>query len=171
MSSWVKCKIPPSNILKYKTPPKEWMEGLPIGNGRLAAMVWGSYASDILTLNHEWLWRGVNRNRKAYEGAKYLPVIRELLKNKEYFKATSLANTFLSGEGGISQIKNKVDPYQVAGEFVFKLDNVNEYIQRELNLKTGIARIIRRAGDIKSSEKAGNHEVITKAGSNETTGR
>ena len=134
-----------NNILKYKTPAKEWMEGLPIGNGRLAAMVWGDYKTDILTLNHEWLWRGVYRNRKPYEGAKYLPEIRNLLKNKEYFKATSMANTFLGGEGGTSQIKHRVDPYQVAGELAFKHDNVDKYVRRELNINTGITRIARSA--------------------------
>ena len=84
-----------NNKMIYSVPAKEWKEGLPIGNGRLAAMVWGDMETDILTLNHEWLWRGVNRNRKAYEGAKYLPMVRELLAKKEYFKATSVANTLL----------------------------------------------------------------------------
>jgi hypothetical protein len=147
-----------NNILKYKTPAKEWMEGLPIGNGRLAAMVWGDYKTDILTLNHEWLWRGVYRNRKPYEGAKYLPEIRNLLKNKEYFKATSMANTFLGGEGGTSQIKHRVDPYQVAGELAFKLDNVDKYVRRELNINTGIARIARNAGNAGS---AGSTSIVS----------
>ena len=54
--------------LVYQTPPKEWMEGLPIGNGRLAAMVWGDNL-DRLTLNHEWLWTGRNKGRKVRQSA------------------------------------------------------------------------------------------------------
>ncbi|HCS72570.1 MAG TPA: hypothetical protein DIW17_01675 [Clostridiales bacterium] len=138
-----------NNIMTYKTPAGEWMEGLPIGNGRLAAMVWGDYKSDILTLNHEWLWRGVQRNRKPYEGAKYLTEIRDLLKNKEYFKATSMANTFLGGEGGISNIKSRVDAYQVAGELIFIIDNVNDYLKRELDICTGVSSTVRNAGKTK----------------------
>ncbi|NLB42352.1 MAG: hypothetical protein GX815_08840, partial [Clostridiales bacterium] len=138
-----------SNIMSYKTPASEWIEGLPIGNGRLAAMVWGDRKSDILTLNHEWLWRGVQRNRKVYEGAKYLNEIRDLLKNKEYFKATSMANTFLGGEGGMSGIKGRVDAYQVAGELIFRIDNVDDYIQRELDISTGMASTVRNAGNTK----------------------
>ena len=135
--------------MSYKTPASEWIEGLPIGNGRLAAMVWGDRKSDILTLNHEWLWRGVQRNRKVYEGAKYLNEIRDLLKNKEYFKATSMANTFLGGEGGMSGIKGRVDAYQVAGELIFRIDNVDDYIQRELDISTGMASTVRNAGNTK----------------------
>ena len=41
--------------LKYNHIPTEWINGLPIGNGRLAAMYWGDDKKDILSLNHEYL--------------------------------------------------------------------------------------------------------------------
>ena len=41
----------------YCKPASEWQEGLPIGNGLLAGMVMGTFPSDRLALNHEWLWR------------------------------------------------------------------------------------------------------------------
>ena len=40
------------DLLLYEAPPSEWMEGMPIGNGRLAAMVWGDEKADRISLNH-----------------------------------------------------------------------------------------------------------------------
>ena len=60
----------------YHTPPAEWMEGLPIGNGRIAAMVWGESGYDRLTLNHEWLWKGQHRDRRCEDNAAHLPEVR-----------------------------------------------------------------------------------------------
>lgn len=65
--------------LFYRTFSEEWMEGLPIGNGRLAAMVWGEKC-DRLTLNHEWLWTGRNRGREVQQAAEGLPLVREYIR-------------------------------------------------------------------------------------------
>ncbi len=51
--------------LWYDTPASEYINGLPTGTGRLAAMLLGSPHQERLALNHEWLWRGNNRNREA----------------------------------------------------------------------------------------------------------
>ena len=57
--------------LWYTEPAAEYMCGLPIGTGRLAAMVIGSMPERV-ALNHEWLWRGVNRNREPEKNAHLL---------------------------------------------------------------------------------------------------
>ena len=74
--------------LFFHTAPAEWMEGLPIGNGRLAGMVWGN-KSDQLTLNHEWLWTGRNKNREVPDVAKYLPLVREFIRKGDPYTATA----------------------------------------------------------------------------------
>ena len=48
------------NRLWYRTFSEEYMSGLPIGTGRLAAMVLGLPEKERIALNHEWLWRGKN---------------------------------------------------------------------------------------------------------------
>ena len=45
-------------LMWYRTPTQDYMEGLPLGNGRLAAMALGTPERFRLALNHEWLWRG-----------------------------------------------------------------------------------------------------------------
>jgi hypothetical protein len=52
-----------NNTLWYDKPATDWLNGLPIGTGRLAGMVLGTLKRERLALNHEWLWRGVNRQR------------------------------------------------------------------------------------------------------------
>lgn len=132
--------------LVYQTPPKEWMEGLPIGNGRLAAMVWGD-DKDRLTLNHEWLWTGRNKGRKVRQSAEGLPLVREAIRNGEHFTATALANSFFGGKGGISGIPGQVDDYQPAGELTFQLTGESGFVSRELDIRTGLAKVCRKSGE------------------------
>ena len=111
--------------LGYEKIPTEWINGLPIGNGRLAAMYWGDNKKDILSLNHEFLWRGRNRERVADCVADKLPLLRELIKKKDYFRATVFANTFFAGYGGDSGMEaGRVDSFQPAGDIVFEFDKV-----------------------------------------------
>ncbi len=44
--------------LWYKQPAKKWNEALPIGNGRLGAMVFGNVQDELLQLNEQTLWSG-----------------------------------------------------------------------------------------------------------------
>ena len=138
------------NTLWYEKQATEWIEGLPIGNGRLAAMVWGDECSDRLSLNHEWLWRGVHRNRDNEPSAKHLPEIRRSLHDGNFFKATSLANTFLGGLGGKSGIKGRVDAYQPAGDLTFKMKE-SQFNKRQLNIDDALVTV----------ERTVNNENIT----------
>jgi predicted phage tail component-like protein len=73
--------------LWYKSPAKEWKEGLPVGNGRLAGMVIGDPYTERIALNHEWLWRGNHRYKDNETQFHRLPKVRELLLNgKDSYK-------------------------------------------------------------------------------------
>ncbi|HEX8676431.1 MAG TPA: glycoside hydrolase family 95 protein, partial [Segetibacter sp.] len=79
--------------LWYQQPALVWTEALPVGNGRLGAMVFGKVGEELIQLNESTLWSGgpakTNQNPEA---PKYLPQIREaLLKEEDYTKANSLA--------------------------------------------------------------------------------
>ncbi|MFH1006884.1 MAG: glycoside hydrolase family 95 protein [Candidatus Latescibacterota bacterium] len=131
-----------SSKLWYKQPASEYMSGLPIGTGRLAAMVLGTLDPERVALNHEWLWRGTNRNRDTESRAHLLPEVRELLLSGQYEKGTQKANEAFGGPGGTGGKPNLVDPYQPAGDLHFKLDHgaVSGY-RRELDLDRGIAAV------------------------------
>ena len=75
--------------LWYKKPAKVWTEALPIGNGRLGAMVFGGVKQELLQLNEATLWTGgpvrTNVNPGAY--ANLLLAREALLKDEDYAKA------------------------------------------------------------------------------------
>lgn len=123
--------------LWYATPAAEYIAGLPIGTGRLAAMVLGSVEQERVALNHEWLWRGVNRNREPEKNAHLLPGVRELLLAGRYDEGTQRGDEAFGGGGGGSDRPNRVDAYQPAGDFCFLLDHgpAVDY-RRELDLET-----------------------------------
>ena len=129
-----------SSKLWYTQPASEYMSGLPIGTGRLAAMVLGTSDPERVALNHEWLWRGTNRNRDTEQRAHLLPEVRELLLSGEHEAGTLKANEAFGGGGGTSGKPGLVDPYQPAGDLHFRLDHgeVRAY-RRELDLDRGIA--------------------------------
>lgn len=68
-----------SNRLWYKKPAENWDEALPIGNGRLGAMVFGKTDTEHVQLNEDSLWYGGPRDRHNPDAKTYLPRIRELL--------------------------------------------------------------------------------------------
>jgi len=141
------------NRLWYRTLPKEWMEGLPIGNGRLAAMIWGDAATDRISLNHEWLWRGIHRERTCEPVARHLPLVRDELRRGRFFEATTLANHFFGGTGGISGLAHRVDSYQPAGELFFTLADGDgtsplRFEARSLDLDAAVAQTERHVGGI-----------------------
>jgi len=140
------------DLLWYDKPSDNWMEGLPIGNGRLAGMVSSTEECDIIQLNHEWLWRGVNRERDNIKAAHMLEPVRDLIKSKDFYRATLLANTFFSGVGGVSGIPCRNDAYQTAGELRFKNNNVKKFLKRSLDIKNGIVENERETdcGNIKA---------------------
>src|SRR6266496_3728340 len=65
--------------LWYNQPAANWNEALPIGNGRLAAMVFGGTQSERIQLNEDTVWAGEKRDRNNPEGAHNLPEVRHLL--------------------------------------------------------------------------------------------
>ena len=130
--------------LSYKSEANKWERGLLIGNGKLAAILWEKEQRDILSLNHEQLWSGINRDRQAEDNARFLPVVRECLKAGKFFEATALANLFFGGKDGISEMPYTLDTYIPAGNLVFEHSVENPVTVRSLDIETGVADSKRR---------------------------
>jgi len=128
----------------------EYMEGLPVGNGRLAAMMVGCPEKLRIALNHEWMWRGENRFRECQEAAEHLPEVREVLLQEDYLKGTELANMYFGGKGGVYGVwtdkkpctePGRVDPYQPVGDVWISMNpgKVTDYTRR-LDFDNGLAK-------------------------------
>ena len=69
-----------NKTLWYKQPAKNWDEALPIGNGRLGAMIFGRVENELIQLNEETLWTGGPADPNPNPDAiKYLPEVRKQL--------------------------------------------------------------------------------------------
>src|SRR6187551_3291707 len=78
--------------LWYQQPAKNWNEALPIGNGRLGAMIFGGVESERLQLNEDSLWSGAPQDADNPKALEALPEIRKLVFEGKYAEAQRLAN-------------------------------------------------------------------------------
>jgi alpha-L-fucosidase 2 len=83
--------------LWYTQPAVKWTEALPIGNGRLGAMIFGGIGQDRIQFNEETLWTGEPRNYNRAGASNYLDSIRQLLFNGKQKEAEALAEEKFMG--------------------------------------------------------------------------
>jgi alpha-L-fucosidase 2 len=122
--------------LWYRQPAREWNEALPIGNGRLGAMVFGNVKSERLQLNEDTVWAGEKRDRINPAGRENLAEVRRLLFAGKPKEAEELA------ERTMIAVPKRMPPYQPLGELLITFDQDNAVdFTRELDLDTGIVRI------------------------------
>jgi len=129
--------------LWYRQPAANWNEALPIGNGRLAAMVFGGPEAERIQLNEDTIWAGEKRDRTNPDGAANLAEVRRLLFAGKPKEAEVLA------EKTIIAVPKRMPPYQPLGDLWLRFsghENATDYV-RELDIDTGIVRVTYRSGD------------------------
>lgn len=83
--------------LWYNKPAEKWTDALPIGNGRIGAMIYGGVENDHIQFNEETLWTAGPRDYSHPGAAKYLPQIRQLLFEGKQQQAEKLAAEHFMG--------------------------------------------------------------------------
>ncbi|HFK5584866.1 TPA: glycoside hydrolase N-terminal domain-containing protein [Elizabethkingia anophelis] len=122
--------------LWYTKPSTSWNEALPIGNGRLGAMVFGGVSNETFQLNEESLWSGKKINDINPEAKKHLAEIQSLLINGENKKAHELSEKYLLATPPNFQ------SYQTLGDLrISFLDQSPVDYKRSLDINTGIASV------------------------------
>ncbi|MBD3185103.1 glycoside hydrolase family 95 protein [Candidatus Poribacteria bacterium] len=138
--------------LWYKQPAKEWVEALPIGNGRLGAMVFGGIQQERLQLNEDSLWTGSPIDRDKTDAAKYLDEARKLLFEGKYVEGEKLVQEKIMG----LRIEGGVHTYQTLGDLNLSFhdhEEVEDY-KRELDLDTAIVKTTYKIDDISYTREA-----------------
>lgn len=131
------CFSQDENKLKlwYNKPAEKWVEALPVGNGKIGAMIFGGVENELLQLNESTLWSGGPVKKDVNPEAKnYLPKLREaLLENEDYTTANQLSKKM---QGFYTQ------SYLPMGDILIKQDfgglKASNYY-RDLNLTNGLA--------------------------------
>lgn len=76
--------------LWYDAPATVWEEALPLGNGRIGAMVYGNPTQEVYQLNEETLWSGYPQDCNNPKAAEVLPLVRKAVDEGDYVKASTL---------------------------------------------------------------------------------
>lgn len=117
----------------YTKPSINWNDALPVGNGRLGAMVFGGITEEHFSLNEQTLWSGTPRNGNNPGAKAYLPLVREAALNGEYKKADSLSK-FMQGPW--------TESYMPMADLFLRYKNISDssnYV-RELALDSALSK-------------------------------
>ena len=80
--------------LWYRQPAASFLKALPLGNGRLGAMVYGRVPDETIELNEDTLWSGEPADRNDYQAARHLDELRRaVLRDRDYARAEQLATS------------------------------------------------------------------------------
>jgi alpha-L-fucosidase 2 len=141
-------------MIWFDTPATNFTESIPLGNGRLGAMMFGGLNEERIVLNESSVWSGSRQDADRQDAYKVLPEIRKLLLEGKNVQAEALINANFTckgpgSSGGTGQ--GQYGCYQVLGNLHLTFPNDSqppvENYRRELNLNDAIARMeFRRAG-------------------------
>lgn len=123
-------------VLWYDRPAAEWLEALPVGNGRLGAMVYGGTDVERLQLNENSVWAGQPHNYDSPDALAALPEIQRLVLANEWSQAQQLIDDTFVGRPA-AQL-----PYQPVGGLALTFDSTAEVTdyRRELDLDSATVR-------------------------------
>ncbi len=131
--------------LWYRQPATKWVEALPVGNGRLGAMVFGGVAEERIQFNESTLWIGEPCDYAHAGAADHLAAIRQLLFEGKQKEAEQLAmREFMS-------VPLRQRPYQPFADLRFQFpghEGARDY-RRDLNLDQAVARTSYKVGEVR----------------------
>ena len=125
-------------VLWYDKPAVFWEEALPLGNGRLGAMVYGNPVNEEIQLNEETVSAGSPYKNYNPEAKEALPVIRQLIFDGKYPEAQKMAEDKILAKNGFGM------PYQTVGSLRLNFKRHENYTnyRRELDIDKAVATTI-----------------------------
>lgn len=130
--------------LWYNRPAKEWTEALPLGNSRLAAMLYGGVANEELQLNEETFWSGAPYTSLNDKASEYLDEVRRLIFEGKTSAAQSLLDsTFFTPQNGMRYLPVGSMHLDFAGH-----ENYTDYY-RDLNLENATATVSYKVNQVR----------------------
>ncbi|MCW3092551.1 MAG: alpha-L-fucosidase [Ferruginibacter sp.] len=138
--------IPNDLKIWFNHPASNWNEALPVGNGRLGAMIFGDVQSERLQLNEETIWSGKPMDFINPQSKAALPEVRKLLFEGKCAEAEKMAQSKIIGE------RPDWGSYQTLGDMRLDFEygagqEVSNY-RRELNIETAIATTVFTIGKV-----------------------
>ena len=146
MMVWALPFFAQNNMLWYDRPASHWVEALPLGNGRLGAMVYGGVESDTIQLNEDTFWSGSPYNNVNPKALGVLPEIRKALDNGDYQRAQYLAMHNITADRSIT---GHGMMYESVGNLIltFPKQKTEKY-RRQLSLDDAVATTVYQADGV-----------------------
>ncbi len=121
--------------LWYSEPARVWTDALPLGNGRLGAMVFGNPATERIQLNEETIWAGQPNNNFNRQAKEWIPKVQQLIFDGKYQEAQDMANQHVMSQ------TNQGMPYQTFGDVYISQPAAVGYTdyRRELSLDSAVS--------------------------------
>lgn len=131
-------------ILWYDSPAQHWEEALPLGNGRLGAMVYGDPVNEEIQLNEETVSAGSPYKNYNSEAKEALPAIRKLIFDGNYAEAQLMAGEKILSKNGFGM------PYQTVGSLRLHFQGQENYTdyRRELDIDKALATTTYRVNGV-----------------------
>ena len=133
-------QAPNALTLWYRRPASQWVEALPIGNGRLGAMVFGGVERERLQLNEDTLWSGGPRDWNNPKAPQVLAEVRKLIAEERYAEADRAARGM---QGPYTQSFEPLGNLELAFEHG---DAARGGYRRQLTLHDAIAAVSYKVG-------------------------
>ena len=124
--------------LWYDKPAQVWTEALPLGNGRLGAMVFGNPGLEQIQLNEATLWAGQPNKNANLDALENIPKVRELVFAGKYLEAQTLATDKVMSK------TNSGMPYQTFGDLRMSFPGHTRYTDYYRELSLDSARVLVR---------------------------
>jgi len=137
--------------LWYSQPAAEWNAALPVGNGRLGAMVFGNVLKERLQLNEDSVWSGSPKDRRNPDASKYMHQIKELLRQGKTHEAERLSRYALCATPRPMTAYQSLGDMYIAlhypgNESIYALSEDITGYSRELDLDTAVTSTIYTVG-------------------------
>ena len=131
-------------VLRYSRPATTWTDALPVGNGRMGAMIYGGTSTEQIQLNEATFWAGGPHRNDNPAALEALPEVRRLVFEGKNMEAQELVNKkFLTGRNGM--------PYQTLGSLVIERTDANNSAvsnySRRLDIREAVATTEWTEGD------------------------
>jgi len=130
-------------VLWYRQPAAKWAEALPVGNGRLGAMVFGGVERERLQLNESSIWSGRPGDYDRVGAYRHLPEVRRLLFAGKAREADAIVAKEFLGERPLGSYQPLGDLWLDFGAVATRVD-----YRRELDLTEAVARTSYRVGEV-----------------------
>ncbi len=135
-------------VVWYKQPAARWTDALPIGNGRLGAMIFGGVSAERIQLNEDTLWSGAPRDWNNPDAKRHIPEVRRLvLDQQDYVGADRVCQQM---QGPYNESYLPLADFHLTFEHAARVSGY----RRELDLDSALSRVTYRAGQFEYTREA-----------------